>query len=276
MMDDATPLQPDTRHKPLKIGFPAPLFGPDNHRVEVLHNAGGLLALERPAGVVMNQHPWYPGAPVLAEALRMQLHAGKPELMRLGLRPDAQPRAVFSMDPQIAGVALLAMDEPTFERARNDYGSQLYTLRFQLVAMGGPDEDDFVCELPVAQHITRPCSLVSHQTGKKTETRFRRLERLGRWNLWEAVAIFYRPDQLALHATEAGLRIPGDDKYAHEPLIFLSQLKRKWVGDKETEPPLAYGMAAWLSDVRLEDGTEISAPMPPRLGNLLRQLRKYG
>ena len=270
-------MDPDSpRTKPLQIGFPAPLLGDENHRLQVLHLGGGLMGLERPAGVVMNPHPWYPKLPVLTDALRVQLAQEKPELMRLGLRPDMQPRAVFSMDPQIAGVAVLALDEATAEAARNRLGSQLYTLRFQFVALGGPDGDAFDCDLPLAQHFSRPYSLVSHQTGKKTLTQFRRLEQMGRWGLWEAVTQYYRPDQLALHATESGLRIPGDDKYGHEPLVFLSQVKRKWQGDKETEPPLYGSMAVWLSDVRLDDRSALSCPIPPRLGNMIRQLRKHG
>jgi 23S rRNA pseudouridine955/2504/2580 synthase/23S rRNA pseudouridine1911/1915/1917 synthase len=214
--------------------------------------------------------------PALVDALRTQLRQGKPELLRLGLAPEAEPQSVFSMDPQIAGVALLSFGDAATEDARNAYGSQLYTLRFQFVATGGPDLDSIECELPLAQHFSRPYTIVSHQTGKRTLTRFRRLERLGRWNLWEALTQYYRPDQLAVHATEVGLRIPGETKYAHEPLLRLSQLKRGWRGDKETEPALYEGLAAWLSDLTLNDGRTLSAQPPPRLANMIRQLRKHG
>lgn len=259
---------------PLKIGFPAPLLGRENLRLPVLLNRDNLLALNVPAGILMQVHPWHPRLPILADAVNAQLEDKKPELLRLGFKKGRMARPVFSMDPQIAGIALLAKDSASAEAYRNDYGSELFKLVFNFIGRGG-NADICDCDLPIAQHFTDRRSIVSHSTGKKTETKFERLERLGDYSLWRAETRFYRPEQLFVHALERGIAVVGDQKYTGQLPIYLSHIKRDWRGDKDKEQPLYEGPAAWLAELTLPDGETIVAEPQGRLANLLKQLRRH-
>lgn len=257
------------------VGFPAPLLGRDNMRLEVLYNANGLLALQKPPFVLVGAHPWHLDTPVLVDAINEQLAQNKPELLRLGLKPGVPVEPIFHYDPSIAGVALMAVGPEAAARTRNFFGSSRLTIVFRLVAVGGPETDEAVCDLPVARHNNLPMALISNKTGKKTETRFRRLERLGKYSLWEAETNYYRADQLPIHASELGIRITGDDRYSREKPIYLSRIKRRWEGDRETEQPMYEAPTAWLAEIKLEDGTVVSSEAPARLANLIKQLRKF-
>ena len=257
------------------IGFPAPLLGNASVRLDVLHMAKGLLALQKPPLVLVGAHPWHNDMPVLADAINRQLADGKPELLRLGLKPEVPLEPIFHYDPSIAGIALLAIGPEAAAKARNSFGSFQWKLTFRLIAVGGPDTDEASCDLPVARHNKLPVALISTKTGKKTSTNFRRLERLGKYSLWEATTNYYRADQLPIHASELGIRITGDDRYSREKAIFLSKIKRKWEGDRETELPLYEAPTAWLAEITTADGTTIRTDPPKRLSNVIKQLRKF-
>jgi len=253
------------------VGFPSPLLGVENLRLEVIYNSGGIFALNRPANILCGPHPWY-DLPVLSEALNEKLKAGKPELLRLGLDSKKPSEAVFHVDPEIAGAAVLALGSEAAAKARNAFGSSLWTMTFLLVATGGPESDDARCDLPVARHNNLPIALVSTKTGRKTETNFRRIERIGKFSVWEATTTYYRAGQVPVHAVEIGLRILGDTIYAREKPLKLSDIKRKWTGDRDAETPLYDAPAVYLAKVRLENGAEIVASAPKRFKNMLRQL----
>lgn len=257
-----------------EIGFPSPLLGNDNYRLEVIYNANGLLALQKPPHILVGAHPWH-NDPVLVHALNEQLAQGKPELLRLGLKPELPLEPIFHYDPSLAGIAVFAIGPEAAAKARNSFGSCQWTLKFHLLAVGGPDTDEASCDLPVARHRNLPVALISTKTGKKTSTRFRRLDRFGKYSLWEATTNYYRADQLPIHATELGIRITGDDRYSREKSIFLSKIKRKWEGDRELEQPLYEAPTAWLAELCTDDGSIIRCEPPKRLVNTLKQLRKY-
>ncbi len=269
--DDSAPAA-----KSAAIGFPSPLLGRENLRLGVIYNKDGLIALEKPPHVLVGPHPWHERMPVLAEAINTQLRAGKPELLRLGLDPKQPVQPIFHFDPSIAGVAIFACGPDAAQQARNAFGSCLWKLRFRMAAYGGPEQDKAQCDLPVARHNELPMSLISHKTGKKTSTSFTRIERIGRYNIWEAETNYYRADQLPLHAAELRIRILGEGRYCREALVYLSSLKRDWEGDPETEQPIYEAPAMWLSSITLPNGDTMEAAPPSRLNNLIKQLRRYG
>jgi 23S rRNA-/tRNA-specific pseudouridylate synthase len=275
-MTDAAPAAdtPDATPK-AAIGFPAPLLGKDNLRLDVIYNANGLLAVEKPPFVLMGAHPWHLDLPVLSDAINEQLSHEKPELLRLGLKPGTPLEPIFHYDPSIAGIGLLAIGPQASAKARNAFGSSQFLLTFHLIAVGGPETDEASCDMPVARHNNLPMALISKKTGKKTSTLFRRLERYGKYSLWSATTNYYRADQLPIHATQLGIRIPGEDRYGHEKPLYLSKIKRHWEGDRETEEPMYEAPTAWLAEVKLPDGTVIKADAPKRLANAIKQLGKY-
>lgn len=260
------------------IGFPPPLLGQAPQRLAVLWHQHPLYILEKPADVLVMQDPWYPKLPALEDAINFQAASGKPELQRLGLNENGLG-GVFGFDPEMSGLAFLAAGAEAASAWAAALGSDQFLFRFVFVATGTAPADQFTSELPLARHRQDKRVMVSHTTGKKARTDFRRLERWGKWSFWEAVTRYPRFHQIRVHASEAGLRIVGDAFYGDTRPLFLSNLKRDYRPGRIQERPLFEGMAMHLNAVQfldLQGGQHaVEAPVSGRLQNLCRRLREY-
>lgn len=266
---------------PTHIGFPNPLLGDRPVRLPIFWNSSMGFVLEKPTGVQVLPDHWYPRTPILAEALNFQARKGKGELERLGVSKGGA-KAIFQCESDLAGMALFAKDPETAVFWSNAYGSYAFELKVHFLAVRAPvDLETCECDLPLARHGQEQEILVSHKTGKKTYTRFQRLQTRGRYSLWEATMSFARLQQVQLHAFEVGLPIVGERQYARESEIYFSQLKRSYV-PKGTDPerPIYAGPAMFLAElvVPMPDGskTVIQRPAPKHFTVLLKALAKYG
>ncbi|MCD8483469.1 MAG: hypothetical protein LR015_12910 [Verrucomicrobia bacterium] len=260
------------------IGFPPPLLGPDPQRLAVLWHDGPLFVLEKPANVLVMQDPWYPRFPALEDAINFQAAAGKPELERLGLDTTGLG-GVFGVDPEMTGVAFLAAGAEATSAWAEVLGSDQFLFRYVFVASGQAPAEQFTSELPLARHRQEKRVVVSHTTGKKSRSDFRRLERWGKWSFWEVVTHYPRFHQVRVHAAESGLKVLGDALYGDPRPIFLSNLKRDYRPGRTEERPLFEGLALHLNAVQFADlqGNKftVEAPTPGKLQNLCRRLREY-
>ena len=246
-------------------------------RVSVHYADRGLLALDKPAGAVVDAHPLDEGCPSLVTGMAAQ--AGKGELENLDVKT---PYRIFHLDSELSGLALVACNKKAAAYFRNLYGSYKMVLTFQFLSRSTGDvldeEDVFVCDLPLASHSDKPKEvLVSHKTGKQAHTEFKRLERMGQWSLWEASTRYLRRHQVRVHAMECGLGISGETLYTDTPLVYLSQLKRRYVG-RENETSLYPSMALHVSkiDIEVDSGEPIAleCPLPRKFSVMLDKLRE--
>lgn len=258
------------------IGFPAPLLGNLNLRLQVYYFEPGLLLIEKPAGVTSEVHPWYPNTPVLVEGLRRQVQLEKPELDKYHIE---QLRSVYFLESEVSGAALFATTRDAAVRIRNLFGSNLIRFQFLLLVEHRVALDDFiVCDLPLAPHVTFTRSVVSHKSGKKSETHFRLRERFERYSVWEAHTYYLRPHQIRIHAHEVGLAVLGEHIYREVGVPSLNQLKGVGRGF-ELEKPLYESVCIhleclnWNNDKN--DTISIRIPEPKRLTVLLKHLRRY-
>lgn len=259
------------------IGFPPPLLGPTPLRLPVLGRGGDWIALEKPPGVAVSFQDWEEkGIPGLTEALVAQIRADKPELQRLGLDWISP---VFALDSEVSGVALFATSEEAAKRLRNSLGSKEFSFTFTLLARSAPDlPAEITCDLPLAKHQRLPQIIVSHSTGKMSETSFQRGESAGPFHLWTARTSYPRLHQVRVHAAESGLLIPGDKRYGGEPLPLLSAIKRGYRGDPGKEQPLGGQISLHLSEVTWPsaDGTvKVQVPLPKKFATMIKLLSEH-
>lgn len=255
------------------IGFPAPLLGEQPQRLNVLASQGGALVLEKPQGVLGDAHPWYADVPDLARALQKQVDQNKPELEPLGLE---RVRNVFYQDAEATGAVVLSGTAEVNDTLRNEYGSYTCELTFLFLARNHrASQESFTCDLPLAQHFTKPHMVISHKTGKKACTHFRFLKAYGPYELWEAKAAFVRPHQIRCHAADEGLVMVGESLYGEEPLIYLSQFKRRYIG-RDRERPLYEGLHLHLAELSMPFwGKEpIAIPLPRKFEVMLKKLEE--
>lgn len=265
---------------PTHIGFPYPLLGDAPVRLPIFWNSDVGFALEKPSGVQVLADNWYPRVPVLTDALNFQAESEKGELQRLGV-PRGGAKAIFQCEADIAGMALFAKDADVGEFWSNAYGSYEFEIKVHMLVVRAPTELDFCeCDLPLARHGQEKEILVSHRTGKKSHTQFKRLQTRGRYSIWEATVSYLRIHQVQLHAFEMGLSIVGDRHYARESEIYFSQLKRSFVlKGNEPERPIFAGPAMFVAEMTIPmpegEKVTIQRPAPKHFDVLLKTLAKY-
>ncbi|MEM1223643.1 MAG: pseudouridine synthase [Verrucomicrobiota bacterium] len=259
------------------VGFPPPLLGDAPFRLAVLANSRDLLALAKPKGVAVREHPWNRETPDMDAALNLQLKNGKPELSRLGAELFG---SVYYFEPEVTGVAIFAKNHSSLELLRNSFGSQEMTFRYLLVARF--DEANAVdcqtVDTPLLKHRTKHKMIPSTAKGKRARTEFKLLKKskLG-WSLWEATTNYPRLHQIRAHSALISQPILGDTLYGDAQAPSLQQVLPKKLGRRGMFP-LFQGIALHLASVQskrlnhsISDGL-ISAPLDQSFKVLLGRL----
>lgn len=245
------------------IGFPPGMLADAPFRMPVIGESDGWIAVEKPTGVGMREHPWDAGVPDMDAALNKQLQAEKPELVRRGATLFG---SAYYLDPAISGVALFAKNRDSLTELKNLVGSAELRYRFFFVtkarAAGGAKE--VVANAPLLPHNTKPKMIPSSAKGKKSTTEFKLLSEshLG-WALWEATTSFLRPHQVRVHAAVQELPVMGDVLYAGPEAPLLSEL----LPNKRTSGikfPVLDGLALHLGEVILPASSEAAAAVSLR------------
>lgn len=245
------------------IGFPPPLLGDQPVRLPVGRVGEGLLAIALPGDVLSEAHPLYAGRPSIIAGLQAQLRQGKPELERLGMEVAL---AVNFLEPETSGLLLVGITRAGVQQWRNAFGSSQLSFTYEFVALAGADlPEEITCDLPVARHKREERMLISHKTGKKSRTVFRRVATRGAYALWTAETTLPRMHQVRLHAMECGLRIPGEPLYGQEPPLTWAQLK----GRDGKDEPIAARVLVHLARIAGGEGfTPVATPPEGRVGQL--------
>ncbi len=262
------------------LTFPPGTFEENSTRLPVIFRGNGVVALTKPSGIPVDEHPWTEGKATLCGELRTRLGAGQASARKLGLE---RPVSVILTDAEISGIVLLSDRENGLSDAwRNAVGSEQLRFVFIFLSKKTAEEalpDDFVCSLPVAAHFSEPRALISHKTGKKSETRFVRTECFGNYELWRAETVFPRLHQIRLHAQESGLPIVGDALYGGVPAVSNAEFGRRGRLNKGEVRPLYAPPCVHLERVLVSEkapaGTEfdIVAALPDGFSALLKKLR---
>ncbi len=245
------------------IGFPPGMLADAPFRMPVIGESDGWIAVEKPTGVGMREHPWDAGVPDMDAALNKQLQAEKPELVKRGATLFG---SAYYLDPAISGVALFAKNRDSLTELKNLVGSAELRYRFFFVtkarAAGGAKE--VVADAPLLPHNTKPKMIPSSAKGKKSTTEFKLFSEshLG-WALWEATTSFLRPHQVRAHAAVQELPVMGDVLYAGPEAPLLSEL----LPNKRTSGikfPVLDGLALHLGEVILPASSEAAAAVSLR------------
>lgn len=250
------------RHKKT-LGFPEPLLGRKGMRIPVIAETDQYLALNKPVGIVVRQHPWDEGLPNLDQALNHQLAANRQEFLATAAKVFA---SVYYLDRVISGVSLFAKSKSAWAELKNYTGSGLNEFRFLLIAVAEASvEEAIVCEVPILPHRYKAKMVPSSAKGKRATTTFQCLK-TGRegWSLWEARTHFFRPHQIRLHAALSGLKLMNESLYAgQEAPTYAAVGKRKKSSDFERQ--IFEPTALHLAELRLNseefESTVIEAPL---------------
>jgi 23S rRNA-/tRNA-specific pseudouridylate synthase len=187
---------------------------------------------------------------------------------------------IYYLDPELSGIILCAKNKQFYNDLRNDYGSGKMAFNFTVFACSGADlSEEIVCDLPIAQHRERDCMIISHTTGKKSQTIFKKIENINQFTRWSAETSFLRRHQIRLHGQEVGIKILGEDIYDKIPIPFLSDFKRKVKSNRKgILMPLYPSVCIYLSKINFDyQGKSIciALSLPDKLAAMLKIIQKW-
>lgn len=246
--------------------------------IEIAHEDARLLALNKPAGLLVSPDRYDPRRPNLMTLLQEGIASGRPWATARNLTYLSN---AHRLDFATTGVLLLAKDKPALVMVANHFGSEVPKKTYIALVTGNPTSDTFECDLALKPDVRRPGQMRWGKDGKKSLTRFIVRERFRGCALVDCHPQTGRTHQLRIHLLAVGHPILADPIYGEGTKLLLSDLKRRFKGDRENdERPLTPSLAlhAWKLAFPHPDGTgliEITAPWPKDLEVALKYLRKY-
>ena len=218
-----------------QISFPPGFMGDSPRRFDIIFEGDGFLAVSKAAGDIFESDAYESSTANIISSLRAR--ADSPNISDLGVEA---PYAVNSIDREISGICLIALNKPVAARLREIMGSGGFEFEYSCIAKGKalPGGADFVeVDLPLLKHSQKPRAEVSHRFGKMAATRFELRSVSPKYDacLLSAKTSFARPHQIRLHAAEAGIGIFGEDLYTQTPSPTLRALSPKNAGVKNPE-----------------------------------------
>jgi len=228
---------------------------PPAHLVErlrdsILHEDEHLLALNKPAGIVVHSGSGR--------------SFGVIEIMR-HLRPGEEDlQLVHRLDRATSGVLLLAKDYPTLAALQTCFAEGRVKKRYLALLSGVLASDVMDIDRPLERNVLRAGERLSGVSpdGKRALTRITVLERRRDATLAEVSIATGRTHQIRVHAAVIGHAVAGDDKYGDREAnrrFRQRGLKRLFLH--------AAGLA--LPGILDQPPRQIEAPLPPDLTDWL-------
>ncbi|MDR0351384.1 MAG: hypothetical protein LBH49_01935 [Puniceicoccales bacterium] len=235
-------------------------------KIDIIHNCNDFIALNKPNFIELDDSAQQHGKNIVT-ALR-------------GKKPEAFYRSVYPLDCHISGCAIIATHRKASELLRNAYGSEILLFRFTMLCKNTEHvESEIICELPLAKHFSKPMAIISRNTGKKSRTKFKLMEQIGDFSIYEASCHYLRYHQLRIHGATCGLKLLGEDIYNDVPIPSLRYFKKIHF-EKKPSTALFHSQCIHLSQVILHSsiyGHEITleAKPPKNFEILLKIIRKF-
>ena len=226
---------------------------PENIPLAVLYEDDDLIAIDKPAGMVV--HPAYgndTGTLVNAVLYRW------PELAQVG----DQHRAgiVHRLDKDTSGVILIARTPQAHRALAEQFESRAIRKRYLALVEGNPDSATGRIEAPIGRDPRQRKRMAVRREGREAITEFRVLEYYADHALLEVHPLTGRTHQIRVHLAFIGHPVVGDTTYGYRKQRI--RLKRHFLHAAEltvqspsTGQPLTF-----------------SAPLPAGLQNILDKL----
>ncbi|MBN1401183.1 MAG: RluA family pseudouridine synthase [Anaerolineae bacterium] len=236
---------------------PSRVPSPEPMPLAILYEDEHLLALDKPAGLVVHPAPGHP-----QHTLVNALLAERPDVARADLDPQ-RPGIVHRLDRDTSGVLLVALSRSAQRALQAQFKARQVDKRYLALVYGLPERSQAVIEAPIGRHpVHRQRMAVLEAGGRSARTEFTMREPLRDASLLEAHLITGRTHQLRVHLAAIGHPVVGDRVYGPQ---------------RQRIPAPRQMLHAWrltlnhpVSDERLE----LTAPLPADFVQVLERLRR--
>lgn len=244
--------------------------------LEILFEDGDLLAVSKPAGLLVVPHPARRKEPDLTGMLREKFGGGL-----LG---------VHRIDAEMGGVMVFAKNEKARDFLTGQFQSKTVRNLWAAICFRGETGDklpavleagaEFVIDKNLIGDASRPgCVVVMKRKGSESLTRVKVREVFAKYVFVEAEPVTQRTHQARAHLESVGLPVLNDTLYGKVPPLFLSDLKRGYKGRGE-ERPLMGALALHAGELTVahpasKERLTIRADLPKDFEIALKYLRKF-
>jgi RluA family pseudouridine synthase len=246
--------------------------------VEILHEDSDVLALNKPAGLLVVPDRWDKTRENLIGLLHAGIGAGRPWATERGLTYLAN---AHRLDAGTSGVFLLARNKPALVNLVRQFHDQHPAKVYTALVQGTLPKDTVEIDLPLAPSLTQPgLSVIDRGRGKPAHTRFSLLERFRGYALIKAEPTTGRLHQIRAHLKAMGCPLVADRDYGSGRPLLLSLLKKGYKMKPEGERPLMDRPALHAERIELRHPATgaplvIAAPWPKDLTIAVKYLRKF-
>lgn len=184
------------------------------------------------------------------------------------------PEAIFTLPDYMSGILIIAKNKESGAILRNQYGSDLITLKFDCLTHRNNQmsaDQSITCSLPIAKHVNEDRMLISSRTGKKAKTIFSFVKNISNIDHWTATTTLLRNDQILLHAYECDIPIVNDSKYSSIKQLELDKNFSKYDND-DPHWTRSY-LPIHLSEVIIKNENNndiISSTLPKKFQSLIK------
>jgi RluA family pseudouridine synthase len=265
-----------TTHSVIKLSSPATH---EYWEISILFQDEYLLALDKPAGLLVSPDRYDPERPNLMKLLHDGIAEGKPWAREHNITYLSN---AHRLDFETSGVLLLAKTKPVLVALANAFGSGAVKKKYTALAQGEPREGPFTVDAKLSPHPIKVNMMrVDPRRGKKSKTNFEVVEAFSKYVLIKCEPVTGRTHQIRVHLRHARLPIVGDTLYHGRPLM-LSRLKKNYrLKGGKTERPLMSRVALHAEELTVthpvtNQPVTITAPWPKDLTVAVKYLRQYG
>ena len=241
--------------------------------LDILYEDDNLIAVNKPAGLLVTPDRWNPSIPtiqdMLREYLRRQAGGGHPNV-----------RVVHRLDKDTSGAIVVAKNIQTQAYLSKQFEKGEVTKTYYAIVKGVMSKDEGVINFALLESSKKPGTMTVNKKGKQSISVYKVLERFKEATLVEVNPLTGRTHQVRVHLTASGYPLLFDPLYGDETPLYLSDFKKDYKGKQEQEKPFLSRLTLHAFRVSLKEPAEektlvLEASLPDDLARTLKYLRKY-
>ena len=190
---------------------------PEEIPLDVLHEDDDLMAIHKPAGMVV--HPSFRNTSgTLLNGV----------LWRLRNRKDVRPGLVSRLDKDTSGVVVIALSPGVHARIQRDTRAGRVRKEYLAIVRGTPQPAEGAITLPLAHDPADRRRIVVSEDGAPSETRYRVLSTHETHSLVHCELVTGRTHQIRVHLAARAWPIVGDATYGSPDPSIARQALHAW------------------------------------------------
>jgi 23S rRNA pseudouridine1911/1915/1917 synthase len=187
---------------------------------------------------------------------------------------------VHRIDRYTSGILCFARNEAAHKNLSLQFQNHQVQKFYKAIVSGKPQEPTGEINLPIAENMAKPGTMLIHRRGKDALTLYTLEEQFKNAALLSVEIKTGRTHQIRVHLAYIGHPLLVDDIYSQNAAFYFSSIKRNYKPTDEIERPTLERLSLHAFQITFQHPqtnatVSYSAPLPKDLETVLKLLRKY-